>query len=1264
MTIQRFATVIFFIFSVNSISYSQCQFTVHHANTDDHCLYALEDIVWERSSVSAELTPSGNGITKSGGTGGTNPRARSVNSVKNNGWATTTINQLATARRFGLSELGNVPIQYAFSIRGDNTLDIIENGSVVRSLGLAYPVVLNMVLRISRENNVIRYYIDNTLVHISALTPTVGQPLFVDVSLNTVGSNLQNIVVANGSNGSFIATAPPADLGTGPGYQWFLDGAPVGTGQNYTNSSLAPGSQLTCELTPGAGGCSAGTVTSNTVRFQMRPLSSLGDYYISNTPAASACLSAEEDVIGFQNRVNVAVSGNSVSKNYGNTSTVDAGASSVRTVVNNGYAEVTIAETNRGRYFGLSSTDPNINWNSIEFAYYFRSDGIVEIYQSGVSAPGFGSSTAYVSGDVYRIAVDDGVVKYYRIRSGTTTLLYISGITPTLPLRVDMSFQDLGGTLNNIKIANGSTTNFTVNSPITGASPSYQWTLNGIPDATGPTYFNPALAASDQVRCEINPDLVGCLMTTQPITLSARNFGGTFYINNTPTNVACALTVEQVQFTNKVGVTSTTNNLTKVQGGNGFYNAGATSLNQIFDNGYAETTISETNTSRVFGISTNPTTRPVTGTSSAEDRIQYGFRFEGNATVWIYERNALDNGWTHTGFYNNYAPGEVYRILVDNGVVRYYRNGTLLRSATLAPVTPLVVDVSLNSMNATLNNVVVSNVSTGVFSAVTAGAGPSPTYQWRLNGAPVGSNAPTYASSTLAVNDIVTCSIIPDVPGCTTPENSNSVRVAIVGGPSSPTTTWTGTSSTAWETSTNWTNGKPNGFTNVVIPMGTPVPVINQTAGAYNITINSGASLSIAGSNNLTIFNRLTNNGTLIENTSTVNLQNCTNNRNEIVAVSETFNNLTINNSFGVDVTGTHAIKNTLTLVSGIVSAPTASDLIVLNDNATVTGASNSSHVNGRVRKIGDDAFTFPVGNSGIYRPISISAPSTITDHFTAQYYRAAQGYGGRSTWDSGIWHVSGCEYWTIQRSGSSSPNVTLSWNDYTGCPNPPYISNMADLFVAYWDGSNWKSAGHGGASGDNNNGTIQNFDPIADYIAMTLGTVSPDNVLPIELGDFVARKNSLGAKLVWETLSEKNSSYFDIERAGDDLKFHKIGSVHAKGDSKDPIEYNYLDQSVGTGNVYYRLKLIDIDGSFVYSKIESLQFSNSQSFQVYPNPANRGELVNLFPQPESFQVFEIVKGKMIYEGSGSSPLNTTQLPAGVYLITLTDGSKTRLVIL
>ena len=117
--------------------------------------------------------------------------------------------------------------------------------------------------------------------------------------------------------------------------------------------------------------------------------------------------------------------------------------------------------------------------------------------------------------------------------------------------------------------------------------------------------------------------------------------------------------------------------------------------------------------------------------------------------------------------------------------------------------------------------------------------------------------------------------------------------------------------------------------------------------------------------------------------------------------------------------------------------------------------------------------------------------------------------------------------------------------------------------------------------------------------------------VLPIEWAYLNAKLNSLDrtVNVIWGTFTEKDNSHFIVERSINGVsKFENIGSVNASFYSDVPLDYSFTDNtlpSVG-GNIYYRIKQYDYDGTFTYSsvvlvKLDSLNTSNR--WIVYPNP-------------------------------------------------------------
>lgn len=116
---------------------------------------------------------------------------------------------------------------------------------------------------------------------------------------------------------------------------------------------------------------------------------------------------------------------------------------------------------------------------------------------------------------------------------------------------------------------------------------------------------------------------------------------------------------------------------------------------------------------------------------------------------------------------------------------------------------------------------------------------------------------------------------------------------------------------------------------------------------------------------------------------------------------------------------------------------------------------------------------------------------------------------------------------------------------------------------------------------------------------------------LPVELGEVRGYMENSQSYLLWKTYSESNSAFFQIERSSDALHFSKIGQVAAAGDASEQKSYRFIDTDPSTGKNYYRLKMVDKDGSFKYSVVIMLSKGNgTDQFRVFPNPAH--EQVNV----------------------------------------------------
>ncbi|MBN8850284.1 MAG: hypothetical protein BGO55_32770 [Sphingobacteriales bacterium 50-39] len=1215
------------------------------------CKSVIEQVKWKLSDLNNNLVVTGTNNLSRFQNNGWNAGADSWNTVSNNGYFQFTATETSTDRMVGLSTTftGNsyANIQYAIRLNNGGALEIWESGNYRGAFGT---YTTGDILKITVESNVVKYYKNGTLLYVSAVTPVL--PMVVDASINSSGGSIGNAIVSNYNTGTF--TANVANAGTSPTFNWKVNGVSVqnSTSPTYTNTSLNNNDVVTCVLAPNLPGCNMGTTyTSNTIINTTVPPLNV-DFSIAGTAATSNCATVTEQVKWKLSTVTpnmTVVTVNSLSK-FQSNGNWDGGAASWNTVSNNGYFVFTASENSTSRMAGLSTTYTSASYTTIQYAFYLVAGGALQIYESGSNKGTFGT---YTSGDSLKISVESNVVKYYK----NGTLLYISGVVPTLPLLVDASIRDAGGTISNAAVVNYSTGIFTANTVNAGVNPVFNWMVNGVSvqNGTSATYTNTSLSNNDVVTCVMTPDLPGCSVTTynsNTITnTSTTPFGLDFSIQGVVDPSACTAILEQVKWkltnlSSNMNIVSV-NGLSKFQSNN--WDGGAASWNTVSNNGYFQFTATETSTNRMAGLSN-------TYTSSSYTTIQYAFYLVSGGSLHIYESG------NDKGAFGGYTTGDVLKISVENNVVKYYRNGTLLRASPTAPTLPLLVDVSIQSVNGTIGSAYVSNLNSGSFTANAVNAGTFPTYQWRVNGAIVQSGlSASYTNGALSAGDVVTCTLAPNLPGCVaTTYNSNTITYIKSGS----STTWTGVTSTNWFTPSNWSSGTPDRFTSAVIPSGTPnSPTMGSDASVYDITIGSGATFTMSGTPVLYVYRNWTNNGTFVSGSGTVDFVSCSSPAVISSSSAETFYNLMINTPYGVTMaSGNQQVSKLMTFVTGVV---TQNAMLTFLNGSAVSGATDNSHVEGVVTKNGTGAFTFPVGDATQYRPIAISSPSSPTDVFTAQYIRANPGTSyPQSSRDPSLATISSFEYWMLNRiTGGSNISVNLSWNTNSGT-----IVNMGGMHVAGWSTpqSMWKDLGNSATTGNASGGTVTSSAPVTKFGPFTLASLTTMNVLPIQLLSFTASEvNASLVDLRWSTGSEQNSNYFIVERSADGLQYDPIQTVPAAGNSHQVLNYVARDGHPLKGMSYYRLKMVDLDGSAIYSEVRVVNIGGNTELAMYPNPAIDRTFIELNDN-KALKVTVIDNAgrqllSIIRPTEAVLPVDVSGLAAGLYFVIIDLEDKTRI---
>jgi hypothetical protein len=193
---------------------------------------------------------------------------------------------------------------------------------------------------------------------------------------------------------------------------------------------------------------------------------------------------------------------------------------------------------------------------------------------------------------------------------------------------------------------------------------------------------------------------------------------------------------------------------------------------------------------------------------------------------------------------------------------------------------------------------------------------------------------------------------------------------------------------------------------------------------------------------------------------------------------------------------------------------------------------------------------------------------------------------------------------------------------------------------------------------------TTSNGPTTGTAVAMTLDNYVLDNtLLPVELTKFAAVVSGSNVQLEWETATELNNYGFEIERSIDELNFERLSFVEGSINSTSSKSYSYTDKLNNAGNYFYRLKQIDLDGSFEYSNVIEVTTIAPENFEIsqnYPNPFNPTTKIEFkVPQQSNVnikvyntigEVVAVLLNDQLETGNHTVSFDASNLPSGIYI--------------
>lgn len=231
----------------------------------------------------------------------------------------------------------------------------------------------------------------------------------------------------------------------------------------------------------------------------------------------------------------------------------------------------------------------------------------------------------------------------------------------------------------------------------------------------------------------------------------------------------------------------------------------------------------------------------------------------------------------------------------------------------------------------------------------------------------------------------------------------------------------------------------------------------------------------------------------------------------------------------------------------------------------------------------------------------------------------------------------------SIEKRGGVSPDGTGTPDSYPGAPET--ISNLTVIWNQ--DEQRWEVS----------------FD-VTGFSGFFLKTTS--SPMPVRWIAFSARLNDQNhGTLEWK-VDESSVLHYEVERSADARNFSKVATVTSQGDGLR--EYRMTDPARAAGAIYYRIRQVDLDGSYSYSRIVHITAPEGSRITLYPNPAGKG-IVTLettdLPASPVIRVFDGLGREVFLRITGRSGkfyLETAGLLPGIYHVQVQTGMERRTI--
>lgn len=612
------------------------------------------------------------------------------------------------------------------------------------------------------------------------------------------------------AGGSILFTAIPTNGGTNPAYQWKKNNSNVGNNSaNYILNPVTNNDVITCVLTSNAACATNNPATSNAVTVTV--FNSSAPTITISTPNASVCagqsvtFTAATTNAGnapiYQWMVNNINSGtnsatfttSTLNNNDVVTCTLTSNAACVTNATANSNALLmTVIPSTVPSVTISTATSTICNGSSASFTASATNGGASPVYQWKVNGNNVGSNSATFSsstlnnGDVVTVALTSNATcpAPVTVTSNTIAMTVTGSVVPSVTINVSAT-----------SICAGASATFTAVPVNGGATPTYQWKVNGLNVGTGNTYTSSSLNNNDTVRVVMTSSS-GCALPT-----TATSVGTVVTVNP---NVAPTSTIagsNNICAGTSVTYTATTTNAGtmpsyqwKLNGNNVGGNSSTYITSALANNDtlYCMVTSSSscatpnTATSNKIGVTVSTNVTPAISIAATNTSVCGG-------TTVVFTATATNGGstpayqWKVNG--NNVGSNSASyssNTLNNSDVVTCVltSNATCASpfTATSNAINMLVTPLGAPTIAISTATPTICSGANTTFTAIITNGGANAAYQWKVNNINAGTNSSTFSTSTLANNDVVTCQLTSSAL-CASPAVVTSNAIAVSVGP-------------------------------------------------------------------------------------------------------------------------------------------------------------------------------------------------------------------------------------------------------------------------------------------------------------------------------------------------------------------------------------------------------------------------------------------------------------------------------------------------